>query len=194
MAEYISTTLQRAPSSAAEIARPGLTLKVERTIGIAKLQLLGRELEQRFAQISGVTAPATGAQVEESGLTVAWLAPGEWLLVGAELLVAACLLAIEERSCGEAFAADITHARTSFLLSGANARGALAAHCPLDFWPSAFPVNAAARTLLGDTGMFIARLEDAVESPRFRIIVDQTMGSYAARMIAGPLPRSGARP
>jgi sarcosine oxidase subunit gamma len=185
--------LQRRPPIA-EIVRPDLMLTMENAIGIAKLQLLEDRMDHDVAHVVGIPAPSTGTQVEADGLTVAWLAPGEWLLLGAEDLVAARLPEIDARSGGTALIVDVTHARVSFLLTGANARGALAAHCPLDFWPAAFPVNTVARTLLGDTGMFIARLKDTADGPCFRVIVDQTMGTYAARMIAGPSMHPGARP
>jgi sarcosine oxidase subunit gamma len=187
-----STFLQRTPSPAPEIARPGLTLRVERDIGIAKLQLLGEQPERQLSARTGLATPQTAAQVEENGLTLAWLAPGEWLLIGRESVVATKVSEMNAQSDADTLIVDLTHARTSFLVSGASARGALAAHCPLDLWPTAFPPGMVARSLLGDTGMFIACLNDGADDPCFRIIVDQTMASYAARMIAGPSPRLGA--
>src|SRR6185437_4767313 len=80
-------------------------------------------------------------------------------------------------------AVDLTHGRTAFLLSGANARAALNTHSPLDLRAESFPVGATARTLLGDTGMFIARLPDVPGGPSFQVIVDQTMAPYAARLL-----------
>jgi len=174
-------TLSRA-GSLADVRRQDLTLTVEHDIGLAKLQLPRFEADQRFEHVLGFVAPASGRQVEAGGLTVAWLAPGEWLLIGTEMLISAWLGRID----GDALAMDISHACTSFLLSGANARVALSAHCPLDLWPKTFPTTSVARSLLADTGLFIARLADGASGPRFRLIVDQTMGAYAARLIAGP--------
>ena len=188
----ISTKLSRATPAATGFTRSDLKLEIEGALGVAKLQILGKTADQRFSAVMGAAAPSPGTQADIRGVTVAWLAPGEWLLTGPEALVAERLAGIVDRGGDDSFAVDLSHARTSFLLQGTNARGALSAHCPLDLWPSSFPVNAVARTPLGDTTMFIARLEDARDGPRFRIIVDQIMGPYAARMLAGPANRAGA--
>ena len=161
-------------------------------MGIAKLQILGSTAVQRFADMIGCAAPPPRTQIEHCGLTVGWLAPGEWLLTGAEETIDNHLTMIVEKGGDDTLAVDLSHARTSFILRGRHARGALSAHCPLDLWPSAFRMGAVARTPLGDTSMFLARLEDHHDDPRFRIIVDQTMGPYAARMLAGPSNRAGA--
>lgn len=185
--------LQRAPSAAVGVARPDLTLQVEHAIGVGKLQIFGAAAEQRFGAIMDRPAPATGTQHEVDGLTVAWLAPGEWLLMGAEPIVAEHLARIAGQDAHDVLVNDLTHARTCFNLRGANARGALAGHCPLDLWPTVFPVNAVARSLIGDAGVFIARLPDAPEGACFRIVVDQTAGAYTARMLVGPSRTQGAR-
>lgn len=192
MAEQdFSVRLRRAPATPLASAVPGLAFREECTICIAKLQIYGGRAEQRFSDVVGTRPPAPRTQEQSDGLTTAWLAPGEWLLIGAESTVVAKLLQIEGRGGGDVLAIEITHARTAFLLSGTNAREALAAHCPLDFQASFFPINAVARSLLGNVGMFIARLEDVSGAPCFRIIVDQTMRQYAARMFASPFRSSG---
>lgn len=168
--------LHRTPSPAIGIDRAGVTLAVEHDLALAKVQTLG-----------DAAGPAAGKQEHAGGLTRAWMAPNEWLLIGPQAIVATAMAAA---TGDDALVVDLTHGRTAFLLSGAEARDALAAHCPLDLWPATFPVDAVARTLLGDTSMFIARLADGADGPCFRIIVDQTMAAYAARMLAGPV-RSG---
>ena len=177
--------LQRAAPIAVGFEREGLILQVEQQIGIAKLRIYGNEPNGRFQRIVGHTPPRMREQAKRMNLSFAWLAPGEWLATGPEAEIAALVVRAEAKGGDEALTTDFTHARTAFLLSGSNARGALAAHCPLDLWPDIFPVNAVARSLLGDTGMFIARLADESDGPHFRIIVDQTMAAYAARMLAG---------
>jgi sarcosine oxidase subunit gamma len=84
---------------------------------------------------------------------------------------------------------DLTHARASFLLTGADARDRLASTTPLNVADAAFGEGSVARTPLGETTMFLARLADRDASPRFRIIVDQTMACYAARMLTAPSTR-----
>lgn len=176
--------LRRAPVDIPDISRPQLLLRVEHGLGIAKLCLFGADADARFHALCGRVPPGAGRQIESEGMIFAWLAPGEWLVTGEETTVAAWVAQTAALGAADALVLDISHAQTAFLIEGPCARGALAAHCPLDLWPEAFPVHAIARSLLGDTGMFIARLADVEDAPRFRIIVDQTMAPYAARLLA----------
>jgi hypothetical protein len=40
--------------------------------------------------------------------------------------------------------------------------------------------------------MFVARLADPADEPRFRVVVDQTMGPYAARLLTASRHPVGA--
>ncbi|MES2057152.1 MAG: sarcosine oxidase subunit gamma family protein [Pseudomonadota bacterium] len=186
-----SVELHRLLPSGSGMARPGLALRFERELGIGKIQIFGTAPDARFRRIAGAAAPHACGQTEQGGLTIAWLAPGEWLLTGPEPQVIARLEQIDEHEDDEVLAIDLTHARSSFLISGTDARDTLAAHCPLDLWSGTFPVHAVARSLLGDASMFIARLTDVADGPQFRIIIDQTMEDHVARMLAGPQLHSG---
>lgn len=177
--------LHRAIPADVRIDQPGLTLVQELGLGIAKVQIFGGSRDPNLRRTALPVVPLPHEQMQEDSLNIAWLAPDEWLLTGPEREIIAWLAWIEERTSDQVLAVDLTHARVSFLISGTAARDALASHCPLDLWVGAFPVNAVARSLLGDTGMFIARLADLPEGPQFRFIVDQTMANYAARMLAG---------
>jgi sarcosine oxidase, subunit gamma len=193
VAELDSTmALNRAESGVSPLIRPGFALRVEQGLGIGKLQVIGADPAAVFRRIVGFGAPATGRQIHERGANFAWMSPNEWLLTGAEDEVRAWLAQLGERGGEETLAIDLSHARASFVVDGANVRDVLASLCPLDLWSERFPVGSVARSLLGDTGMFIARLADLADGPRFRIVVDQTMETYAARLFAGPQPRSGA--
>jgi sarcosine oxidase subunit gamma len=81
---------------------------------------------------------------------------------------------------------DLTHSQFPFLLTGPCAQDRLAALCPLDLRNEAFPVGAAVRSLLGEAGLFVARLPALDGEPAYRLLVDQTQAAYAARMIALP--------
>lgn len=185
MAESDSATmLRRAAPAVADRVRPGLSFRVEQGLGIAKLRLFGAEAGTRFQAVVGIAPPRACTQSKDLDLTFAWLAPGEWLVTGPEGAVAAWVEQTAARDADDLLAIDCSHARIAFLLEGSNARAALASHCPLDLWPEVFPVDAVARSMLGDTGMFIARLADAGDAPSFRIIVDQAMAAYAGRLFA----------
>jgi sarcosine oxidase subunit gamma len=159
--------------------RDGCALALDHALAIGKIRLLAAD----FTTVFGAAPPAARRQIDHDGATFAWLAPGEWLVTGPREAVAAALA----RADGElALTIDISHGRIAFILSGAEVRTAIAAVSPLDAGERAFPVGGGARTLLGDTGMFIARLPDRADGPQFRIIVDQTMAGYAARMLSEP--------
>ena len=188
---YDGAMLTRAASEVPGCDRPDFTLRREDGLGIAKLRLLGADPDAGFRALTGRVAPAARTQVEADGLTYVWLAPGEWLVTGAEAMVAAAVARLAAAGGDAVLALDLTHGRTAFRLSGPAARDRLAAVSPLDVWDGVFPAGAVARTLLGETVMVLARLPDRDEGPDFRIIVDQTMAAYASRMLAGPAP-SGA--
>lgn len=166
------------------LARPNLSLAVETDLSLAKLHIHGPSADVRFVNMVGAVPPAAGQQVDVDGLTIAWLAPGEWLICGDGAKVSAWLSSVEIGTDEAALALDITHGRAIFLLKGSDARTVLGAHCPLDLADRQFRVGSVARSILGDTTMFIARLPDLESSPRFRVIVDQTMANYAARILA----------
>ncbi|WP_162256393.1 sarcosine oxidase subunit gamma [Sphingomonas sp. Root710] len=152
-------------------------------LGIAKLQVWPDNPDAWFARALGVVAPTALTEIESAPVSIAWMAPGEWLVIGPETDVER----LRQRSADAAGAfglmVDITHGRTVFELSGSGARNVLAAHSPLDFGDTAMPVGTACRSLLSDAGFFISRRPDRDGEPCFRLIVDQTMADYAARML-----------
>lgn len=176
--------LARAATPAIDFTRAALSLTVEPCLGMAKFRVHDEDPAARFKAVAGWLPPPARMQIEQEGLTIAWMSPAEWLIVGHETDVIAWLDRVADRGDDSSIALDISHARASFVLAGADARDALAAHCPLDLWENSFPVHSVARSLLGDTIMFIARLADVAGTPRFRIIVDQTMACYSARILA----------
>lgn len=182
--------LDRRPPIRQGFAQADATLAVEAAIAIAKVQFLSGTTDDVFRPLFGVDAPGAGESVSSGGAAISWLAPDEWLVTGAEAAVQEAVYRAE--GLGDAaLVVDLSHARTSFLLTGAAARDRLAAHTPLDLSDTALPTGHVARAPLGDTTMFLARVADPQGGRAFRIIVDQTVANYAARMLAGPgVPRS----
>ena len=161
------------------VARDGLRLDHLRDEALFKLQVRGA-----LPDLLGMTPPATGATIAIGGAICAGIAPGEWLLYGRERYVAAVATRVADALADRLhLLTDLTHARAMFELSGHDAADALAAHCPLDLDRRAFPPGAAARSLLGETHVYLSRL-DRVE-PAFVVIVDQAMAGYATRLLAG---------
>lgn len=183
--------VRRGPSGLAGFNEAGAALTPEDGLGVGKVQFLRGTTAAYFSELFGQPAPAGRQSLSLDTVEVAWLAPDEWLLTGGEAEVLAIIgrAAMFGDSC---LATNLSHARTAFRLSGAGARDRLAAVTPLDVSAGAMAVGGVARAPLSDTGMFIARLPDSEGQPVFRIVVDQTMATYAVRMLRGPTLTPGA--
>jgi sarcosine oxidase, subunit gamma len=181
------SALHRVHLNFQEICRADFSVQREQGLGIGKLQVWGPNAEAHFKALLDGSAPQPCCQTQLRELSIAWLAPGEWLIAGNEEDVAQTIAQITDRGGDEVLCNDLTHARAAFLISGVHARDALASHCPLDLSDASFCVNAVARSQFGSALMFIARLHDlGTGQPQFRVIVDQTLQPYFARMIAEP--------
>jgi sarcosine oxidase subunit gamma len=75
---------------------------------------------------------------------------------------------------------DDTHRLHTLRLAGPHAADALAAGCPLDLHPRAFPPGSVARTLLGKVGITLHRLDAIV----FELHVDRSFAEYAWLFLA----------
>jgi sarcosine oxidase subunit gamma len=106
-----------------------------------------------------------------------WLGPDEWLLIdenGADLMgIAAGVSALHS-------ATDVSHRNTAIIVSGPNAAEAIAAACPLDLGNTAFPVGAAARTVLGKIEIVLLRTGEE----DYRVECWRSFSSYAFGMLA----------
>jgi sarcosine oxidase subunit gamma len=180
--------LSEKQSSLRELEGPGFRLQPEHLFGIVKVQFYRKEDASFLSRALGESLPAAGRQVPlADGAECAWLAPGEWLLIGPEPVIAD----LARRLDGElmdvlSLITDLTHSQFPFLLTGPCAKDRLATLCPLDLRDEAFPVGAAARSLLGEARLFVARNAELDGEPAYRLLVDQTLAAYAARMIALP--------
>lgn len=152
-------------------------------LGMAKLQVLADDPNVWFEKALDIAAPAALTEIESPPLSIAWMALGEWLVTGSEADVDRVRQRCAETAGALGLMIDITHARTAFELNGTGAGRVLAAHCPLDLGVHAMPIGSACRSLLSDAGFFISRRPDRDGQPCFRLIIDQTMADYAARMI-----------
>lgn len=183
--------VRRGPSRLAGFNDAGAALTLEDGLGVGKVQFLRGTTAAYFSDLFGQPAPADRQSLSLDTVEFSWLAPDEWLVTGGEAEVLAIIgrAAMFGDSC---LATNLSHARAVFRLSGAGARDRLAAVTPLDVSAGAMAVGGVARAPLSDTGMFIARLPDSEGQPVFRIVVDQTMATYAVRMLRGPALTPGA--
>jgi sarcosine oxidase, subunit gamma len=142
---------------------------------------------------AAVALPLRVGAVAKGGARVSMaLGPDEWLIVSdiegeAPALVAALAAAAAGR---HATAVDVSAARVAVLLEGPGAADLIAAGCPLDLGPAAFPPGAVAGTVLAGTTVLIERR--AAESWRVFVRrsyaghVDAWLGAVAADIEAMP--------
>lgn len=90
------------------------------------------------------------ATTRSAALTAFWLGPESWLLV-AHGASPRFDFPVERDAINAAGGAlfDVSAARVAYVVSGNGAAALLARRCPLDFHPSAFPVEGCAQSLLG---------------------------------------------
>ena len=129
--------------------------------------------EQPMGSAFGKSGDFTG----KGGRAALWLGPDEWLVidtVGNDPMVdCAKVKALHS-------ATDISHRHVAIDVSGAGAADVLNAGCPRDLSLAAFPVGAAARTVLGKIEIVLFRTgEDA-----FRVECWRSFSDYAFTFLA----------
>jgi sarcosine oxidase, subunit gamma len=126
----------------------------------------------------GVEVPASACRASVSGTKAAlWLGPDEWLLLvppqDADALSAA--LAGHAHSL-----VDVGHRQAAFEVHGPDAAALLAAGCPLDLDPGAFPVGMCTRTMLAKAEVILWRTGPQV----FRLEVWRSFAAYVGLFLA----------
>jgi sarcosine oxidase subunit gamma len=126
----------------------------------------------------GVPLPTeAGTSARSGGVTVAWLGPDEWLVLGppdAEGDLEARL----RSAVGTAHASvvDVSAQRTTLLVAGPRARDLLALGCALDLHPRSFGEGGCAQTMLARAQVALLRRDPAD-------------GDGGGRGAAGPAPQ-----
>jgi sarcosine oxidase subunit gamma len=188
------TALGRTPPAGASTAGAHCACEFTPFVGVAKIQIFGPVGENLLRDVLGLALPGASREVEAGDISCAWLGPCEWLLTGSEPVVADLVRRLAIVLGEDGLAVDLTHARAVYVLHGPGARDVLATLCPLDLSDAAAGIGFATRSLLADTGLFLARKADEGGAPVFVLIVDQTMASYAAGMLAAPIVMRGVSP
>jgi len=150
----------------------------EPDLHVAKVQIRSdREIKARLTDALGLAPPdRPNQEVRREGLACASIAPGEWLLTGTETDVAEALARVRSGFADDlCLAIDLTAGRFASIFSGPEAVAFITSYSPLDVNPARFPTGAAARTQLGDIGLYLTRLDDR---PSFRLIIDQSQLPY----------------
>ena len=106
--------------------------------------------------------------VSADGRTALWLGPDEWLLLAPPGTLDPAI------SVPGAAVVDIGHRQVGLVLEGPGAADALAAGCPLDLHPSAYPPGMCTRTVFGKAEIVLWRQGEA----RFHIEVWRSFAGY----------------
>lgn len=114
-----------------------------------------------------------GTSKREDGRLVFSTSPGEWMVIGGD---------------APAAAADLTHVRAMFRLSGAGARGILEHVCALDLGDQMTPNGAAARTLVAGVAGELVR-DDVAGELSYLVLMSRSFArSVWERLLAVTLP------
>jgi sarcosine oxidase subunit gamma len=145
------------------------------------INLRGNPGDAAFAgavqQVLGVGLPTTPNTVNAgAGLTVFWLGPDEWLIVGAPGREGTLVKELRDALKGQHVSVvDVTEARTVIVVAGRNGQDALQKGTPLDLHPRVFQPGQCAQTGLSKANVILHRLSDR---KRFEIYVTISFADY----------------
>jgi sarcosine oxidase subunit gamma len=130
----------------------------------------------------GVPLPTEPGTSGGSGpLTIAWLGPDEWLVVGPPG-TEGDLEARLRSAVGAAHASvvDVSAQRTTLLITGPRARDLLAHGCSLDLHPRSFGTGSCAQTMLARTQVVLIGRDtgDDGHAPAFWVLVRASFAAY----------------
>lgn len=171
-----------------ERSSPGPEPVAVRELPPAGLLLLrgGPEACARASEVLGFDLPTEPMRTSHGGGARAlWLGPDEWLLAFPREAASNTLAALAPALAGLHHAlVPVGERFVGIGLAGARARDALAALCPLDLHPRAFPPGRVVRTLLGKVEVVLHRPEtEAAAGDGFELHVGRSMAPYAWRCL-----------
>jgi sarcosine oxidase subunit gamma len=187
MADTALSVPRRSPLAGAADRLAATTRSSGGTIRLAELPFLAQvnlRLDPKGAAadavglVLGLSLPLEPNTVVRAGeLTVLWLGPDEWLVVGPPDTQRDVEQRIRAAAGDEHVAVtDVSAQRTTLLVSGAHARELLAHGCPLDLHPRAFgPGRCAQTTLARAQVVLVARDEPGAG---FWVLVRSSFAGY----------------
>lgn len=189
MADTALSVPRRSPLAGAADRLAAVTRSSGGTVRLAELPFLAQVNLRLDAK--GAAADAVGlalglslplepnTAVRAGELTVLWLGPDEWLVVGPPDTQRDVENRIRAAAGDEHIAVtDVSAQRTTLLVSGASARELLAHGCPLDLHPRAFgPGRCAQTTLARAQVVLVARDEPGAG---FWVLVRSSFAGYLA--------------
>lgn len=160
-------------------SRPCPTAELRPLAPAAKFIFRGRpEAVTAASRVFGVALPETACRAATAGDRAAlWLGPDEWLLIAPEGDgIAGSFSAVSGMSHA---LVEVSHCNVGLEIAGTEAATVLAAGCPLDLDPEAFPVGMCTRTVLGKAEIVLWRTAPDI----FRIEVWRSFVAYVWRFL-----------
>ena len=110
-----------------------------------------------------------------------WLGPDERLLLGEESSAAETTSRLHQVLQQQSYSlVDVSHRQVAFAIAGPQAATVLAAGCPLDLDPAAFPVGMCTRTVLAKAEIVLWRRAD----DSFHLEVWRSFAAYVSGVLA----------
>lgn len=138
-------------------------------------------LRIRLEAVVGAAFPTTANTVSTSSSSlydVLWLAPDEWLVVGAAGFERAIESALAEAASeGLATTVDVSANRVVLEVSGPDARALLEFGCAIDLGPGRFGPGSCAQTLVARAGVVLWYVTDR-PAPTYRLLVRPSFSGY----------------
>jgi len=135
-------------------------------VPVAELSFTDESQTPKWRVFSGYEAVGPGTSRETTDGMVWSVSPCEWTVLG-------------DRPDDSV---DLTHVRSMFRLTGAEAPGLINRVCALDLGDGMFPDGAAARTLLAGIATEIVR-DDEQGSPSYLLLPSSSFGTYVRNVI-----------
>jgi sarcosine oxidase, subunit gamma len=127
----------------------------------------------------GVALPVVACRAAVAdGRAALWLGPDEWLLIAEDRPGTGSALAVALGALPHSLV-DISHRQAGLEIAGGHAATVLAAACPLDLHPGAFPVGMCTRTVFAKAEIVLWR----VAENRFRLETARSFGAYVLALI-----------
>lgn len=142
---------------------------------------------EAFLGVPLPVAPNTSAA--GAGWTALWLGPRSWLLISDTARTPEEFITSRD-ACNAAGGAlfEVTASRVAFEIRGSGAAQLLAAYCPLDLHPAAFPVGSCAQSLCGH----VNAIYYAPAADLFHVFVIRSLGRDTWQSLCAIGARYGA--
>ncbi|GAA3743453.1 sarcosine oxidase subunit gamma [Spinactinospora alkalitolerans] len=135
---------------------------------------------ERIGAAIGATPPTEPGEVAVAGeLSVLWMGPDEWLVVGPERAHRHVQSALRSALGDEHGAVtDLSAHRTTIAVRGPRARDVLSKGCAIDLHPRRFGRDRCAQTLLARAQVILVCLDQDI--PDYRLLVRSSFARYVA--------------